>query len=73
MTYKNFSTGPRFPKTDIVKPSPREDGAIEAGASGLSEGDMTTGASKGGSNSKMKNITLPPITYDANGRPNRPA
>ena len=62
--------GPFFPKKPTATPPARDDGAATAGASGLDEGDMSTGDSKGGSNSKMKE-TLPPITYDDSGKPNR--
>ena len=63
--------GPFFPKKPLATPPARDDGAATAGPAGLAEGDLATGSSKGESNSKMQDITLPPITYDDNGEPNR--
>ncbi len=62
--------GPFFPKKPTATPPTRDDGAAVAGPSGLAEGDMSTGDSKGGNNSKLK-TTLPPITYADDGSPNR--
>lgn len=43
--------GPFFPKRPTAVIPNRDDGAAEGGPSGLAEGDMNTGASKGGYNS----------------------
>jgi hypothetical protein len=63
--------GPTYPKrpTTVIPPM-REDGAAEAGPAGLEQGDMSTGSSKGASNSKMK-TTPPPITRNEDGSANR--
>ena len=63
--------GPFFPKKPIGTPPTRDDGAAVAGPAGVAEGDMSTGSSKGANNSKMQDITLPAVTYDDNGEPNR--
>ncbi len=48
MTYKQFSVGPQFPKTDTVKPTPRSDGAFHAssGADTQPENDQVSGPSQ---------------------------
>jgi hypothetical protein len=48
MTYKQFSVGPQFPKTDTVKPTPRTDGAFQAssGAAINPADDMASGPSQ---------------------------
>jgi hypothetical protein len=69
-TDRFIDLGPFFPRKPLATPPKRDDGAAVAGPSGLAEGDMSTGDSKGGSNSKMKS-TIPPITRNEDGSANR--
>jgi len=50
---KYLDLGPFFPRKPLATPPARADGAAVAGASGLEEGDMSTGASKGGINNAV--------------------
>ena len=58
-TERILDLGPFFPPKPTAVIPPRDDGAAEAGPNGLAEGDMNTGASRGGYNAAVP--SMPPI------------